>query len=204
MKPQIELLLLDVDGVLLQYQRTQRLLHLAETLQVPIERVWQALFETGLEADYDCGAVDTAGYLQRLSDGLDADVDAALWVAARLVASHPQPAVIQRLLALPASLRLGVLTNNGPLMAQVVERLLPALHGRLHGRVLCSGMLGGRKPAPSVFLHALQRLQAVPHRTLFVDDLFTNVRGARLAGLHAETVRNGRDLGKVLKRYGLG
>jgi FMN phosphatase YigB (HAD superfamily) len=40
-----------------------------------------------------------------------------------------------------------------------------------------------------------------PARTLFVDDLFANVRGARAAGLHAETVRDGRGLGKVLKRY---
>jgi len=43
-----------------------------------------------------------------------------------------------------------------------------------------------------------------PARTLFVDDLFANVRGARAAGLHAETVRDGRGLGKVLKRYAVG
>ncbi|GAB3062984.1 HAD-IA family hydrolase [Stenotrophomonas tumulicola] len=204
MKPQIELLLLDVDGVLLHYQRTRRVLHLACALQVPTEQVHQALYESGLEADYDAGIIDTPGYLKQLGDDLDAQVDPALWVAARMAASRAQASVIQRLLALPATLRLGLLTNNGPLMAEVIEQLLPDLHGRLQGRVLCSGMLGGRKPAPAVFLQALQHLQATPQRTLFVDDLFTNVRGARQAGLHAETVRDGRGLGRVLKRYRLG
>jgi len=40
-------------------------------------------------------------------------------------------------------------------------------------------------------------------RTLFVDDLFTNVRGARQAGLRAETATDSRSIGKVLKRYAL-
>ncbi len=201
----IDLLLLDVDGVLLDYQRALRVRHLADALQVPAQRVGQVLFESGLESDYDRGAVTTDDYLRRLGAGLQAamKVDETLWIAARLAASRPRMDVVQRLLALPPSLPLAVLTNNGPLMAHVLQHALPLLHSRLQGRVLCSGMLGGRKPEPSVFLHALQRLRAEPSRTLFVDDLFVNVRGARQAGLHAETVRDGRSLGRVLKRYGL-
>jgi len=203
MKPRIDLLLLDVDGVLLDYQRARRIGHLADALRVPPARVQQVLYESGLESSYDRGAMTTAEYLQQLSEGLRADVDEALWIAARLAASRPQPDVIQRLLALPSMPALAVLTNNGPLMAQVLQPLLPLLHARWEGRVLCSGMLGGRKPDPAVFLRALQRLRAVPSHTLFIDDLFVNVRGARQAGLHAETVRDGRGLGKVLKRYGI-
>ncbi|WP_321169841.1 HAD-IA family hydrolase, partial [Stenotrophomonas sp. SG1] len=71
----------------------------------------------------------------------------------------------------------------------------------LQGRVFCSADFGLRKPAPAVFLRTLDALDVAPAHTLFVDDLFANVRGARAAGLHAETVRDGRGLGKVLKRY---
>ncbi len=201
----IDLLLLDVDGVLLDYQRALRVRHLADALQVPAQRVGQVLFESGLESAYDRGAVATDTYLRRLGAGLQTamDVDEMLWITARLVASRPRMDVVQRMLALPSSLPLAVLTNNGPLMKRVLPRALPLLHPRLEGRVLCSGMLGGRKPEPGVFLHALHQLKAEPSRTLFVDDLFVNVRGARKAGLHAETVRDGRSLGRVLKRYGL-
>ncbi|HYQ25303.1 HAD-IA family hydrolase [Stenotrophomonas sp.] len=200
---EIRLLLLDVDGVLLHYQRPQRVMHLAHALQRSSAQVQAALFDSGLEIAYDAGELDTAAYLDQLSEALQTHVDATTWLAARVAACRPQLAVVQRLLAIDERLPLGVLTNNGPLMAQVLPILLPGLHNRLQPRVLCSGMLGGRKPDPALFKRALQRLDVEARHTLFVDDLFVNVRGARAAGLHAETVRDGRGLGKVLKRYAI-
>ena len=70
--------------------------------------------------------------------------------------------------------------------------------------VLTSGGLQRRKPAPATFTHALELLGWDAASTLFVDDRFTNVQGAREAGLHAETVTGGRTLGKALKRYAFG
>ncbi|NIJ68901.1 HAD-IA family hydrolase [Xanthomonas sp. 60] len=201
MSPMIELLLLDVDGVLLEYQRAVRLRYLADALRRPVAQIEQALSGTGLDRAYASGAIDTAGYLHALSCQLQVTVDEATWVEARVAASGPRPAVIQRLLELPTALRIAVLTNNGPLMAAVIMRQLPALAPRLRGNLLCSGSLGARKPDPAVFTRALQRLHATAQRTLFVDDLFVNVRGARQAGLHADTVHDARSLGRVLRRY---
>ncbi|HDS1579846.1 TPA: HAD-IA family hydrolase [Stenotrophomonas maltophilia] len=198
----IDLLLLDVDGVLVHYQRAQRVLHLAQALAVPAEAVQAALYDSGLEAAHDSGTLDAASYLERLGEQLGRRVDAQTWMAARQAASHPQPAVLQRLQML--QLPLAVLTNNGALLAQALPTLLPELFPALQGRVFCSADFGLRKPAPAVFLRTLEVLGVAPAHTLFIDDLFTNVRGARLAGLHAETVRDGRGLGKVLKRYRIG
>lgn len=195
----IDLLLLDVDGVLVQYQRAQRVLHLAQALDVPAASVQAALYESGLETAHDSGALDATAYLARLGQQLGRTVDARTWIAARQAASHPQDAVLQRLEHLQVPL--AVLTNNGALMVQALPSLLPALFPALHGRVFCSADFGLRKPQPAVFQRVLEVLQVAPARTLFVDDLFANVRGARAAGLHAETVRDGRGLGKVLKHY---
>ena len=198
----IDLLLLDVDGVLVQYQRGQRVLHLARTLQVPTHAVQAALYDSGLEAAHDTGTLDGPAYLAQLSRQLGRTVDMHTWIAARQAASHPQPAVLQRLQRLQTlQLPMAVLTNNGALMQQALPTLLPELFPALQGRVFCSADFGLRKPAPAVFLRTLEALGVAPARTLFVDDLFANVRGARAAGLHAETVRDGRGLGKVLKRY---
>lgn len=198
----IDLLLLDVDGVLVQYQRAQRVLHLAEALDVAPETVQAALYDCGLEAQHDCGVLDGPTYLAQLSRQLGRTVDMYTWIAARQAASHPQPAVLQRLQRLQTlQLPMAVLTNNGALMQQALPTLLPELFPALQGRVFCSADFGLRKPAPAVFLRTLEALGVAPARTLFVDDLFANVRGARAAGLHAETVRDGRGLGKVLKRY---
>lgn len=195
----IDLLLLDVDGVLVQYQRAQRVLQLANALQVPTQAVQAALYDSGLEAAHDDGTLEGPAYLARLGERLGRTVDVATWIAARQAASHPQAAVLQRLQGL--QLPMAVLTNNGALMVQALPTLLPELFPALQGRVFCSADFGLRKPAPAVFLRTLDALGVVPSHTLFVDDLFANVRGARAAGLHAETVRDGRGLGKVLKRY---
>lgn len=195
----IDLLLLDVDGVLVQYQRAQRVLRLAQALGVAPAAVQAALFDSGLEAAHDSGALDGPAYLLRVGELLHRTVDVDTWTAARQAASHPQPAVLQRLQAL--QLPMAVLTNNGAMMKQALPSLLPELFPALLGRVFCSADFGLRKPAPEVFLRTLETLGVAPAHTLFVDDLFANVRGARAAGLHAETVRDGRGLGKVLKRY---
>jgi len=195
----IDLLLLDVDGVLVHYQRAQRVLYLAQALDVVPETVQAALYDSGLEAAHDNGTLDGPAYLAQLSKQLGRNVDVHTWIAARQAASHPQAAVLQRLQAL--QLPMAVLTNNGALMQQALPTLLPELFPALQDRVFCSADFGLRKPAPEVFLRTLEVLGVAPARTLFVDDLFANVRGARAAGLHAETVRDGRGLGKVLKRY---
>lgn len=75
---------------------------------------------------------------------------------------------------------------------------------RIEGRVLTSGGLQMRKPATATFTRALDVLGWDAGSTLFVDDKFTNVQGARDAGLHAETVTDARSFGKALKRYVFG
>lgn len=112
--------------------------------------------------------------------------------------------VLARAVALHADVALGVLTNNGALMAQAIPRIVAPLAARIEGRVLTSGGLQRRKPAPSTFTHALDLLGWDAATTLFVDDLFTNVQGAREAGLHAETVTDARSFNKALKRYAVG
>lgn len=198
------LLLLDFDGVLASYSRPRRLAALASAAACPPQRVQQVLFEQGLELAYDAGALDTQAYLTQLSDGLGHPIDCATWIAARVAACRADPAVVAQVLAVSTTAAVAVLTNNGPLMTEAIARIVPALFPLLQGRVLCSGALGGRKPQQEVYQRALAQLDADPARTLFVDDLFVNVRGARAAGLHADTVRDARALRRVLKRYGLG
>ncbi|MEA9577580.1 HAD-IA family hydrolase [Xanthomonas nasturtii] len=198
------LLLLDFDGVLASYSRPRRLAALATAAACPPQRVQQVLFEQGLERAYDTGELDTQAYLTQLSDGLGHPIDRTTWIAARVAACRADPAVVAQVLAVSATTAVAVLTNNGPLMAEAIAQLVPSLFPLLQGRVLCSGALGGRKPQLQVYQRALAQLGAEPARTLFVDDLFVNVRGARAAGLHADTVRDARALRRVLKRYGLG
>jgi len=198
----IECLLLDFDGVLVRHARHLRVRHLAASVGCSAAQVQAALFDSGLEHAYDTGMA-TDAYLQQLGEALHSPISVAQWQAARIAACAPDAGVIERIEQIARMLPIGILTNNGALMAQTIPQLLPSLADALHGRILCSGALGGRKPDPAVFTQAVALLGARAGRTLFIDDLFTNVRGARQAGLQAETATDSRSIGKVLKRYAL-
>jgi len=201
--PRLDLLLLDFDGVLARYERSLRCAHLAATAGCEPARVMEVLFASGLETAYDSGALSTADYLRRLGDGLGARIAEDAWVAARVAACAADPRILAMVALVAQQRPVAVLTNNGPLMAQAIPWIVPDLFPILEGRVLCSGMLGGRKPDAAVYHQALARLAAHAPATLFVDDLFVNVQGARRAGLHADTVRDARSMRRVLVRYGL-
>ncbi|RRJ44086.1 hydrolase [Xanthomonas vasicola pv. musacearum] len=197
------LLLLDFDGVLAHYARPRRMAALATAAGCSPQRVHEVLFAQGLERAYDAGAIDTHAYLAQLSEELRHPIDRATWITARVAACRADPSVVAQVLAVSATTAVAVLTNNGPLMLDAIERVVPSLFPLLQDRVLCSGALGGRKPDVQVYPRALAQLGQRAEHTLFVDDLFVNVRGARAAGLHADTVRDARALRRVLKRYGL-
>lgn len=204
MKPRIHQVLFDFDGVLAQYRHEVRIAHLAAHAQCEHEHVRSVLFTSGLESEYDSGAIDTTTYLRRLGDAIDAAIDEETWIASRMAGSTAIDDVLIRIAAIHPDVAMGVLTNNGALMTQAIPRIVAPVAARIEGRVLTSGGLQRRKPLPSTFTHALDLLGWDAATTLFVDDLFTNVQGARDAGLHAETVTDGRSLGKVLKRYVFG
>ena len=198
-----DLVLLDFDGVIADYARPRRIAALAMACGAAPERMHRVLFEEGLEAAYDAGRLDTATYLARLSEAIGQPVDAASWIAARVAGTRVRPAVVEMIHSLSGHAGVAVLTNNGPLIEAVVRTIAPGLFPLLDGRVLASGMLGLRKPTAEAYRRALAVLDASPARTLFVDDLFVNVRGARACGLQADTVRDARSLRRLLQRHRL-
>lgn len=201
MRPRIQRILFDFDQVLAPYRHEVRIAALASHAGCSAEQVREVLFASGLETEFDTGAIDTATYLGRLGDGLGRPVDAQAWIAARMAGSVAQRPMLERVAALDAGLELAVLTNNGVLMEQAIPRILGPLAARFAGRVLCSGALRLRKPDPAVFRRALERLGWPVQGTLFVDDSFANVKAARGIGLHADTVTGPRSLGRALRRY---
>lgn len=201
--PRLRLVLLDLDGVLVRYSHHARLASLARVAGCTPAHVSKVMFDSGLERAYDCGVLDTATYLQRLGTALGATIDAAAWIEARVAGTQADPAVLACVASLVPRVEVGVLTNNGALMRDAMPRILAPLFPMLDGRALCSGVLGVRKPNRAIFEHALTHFDVRAQETLFVDDLFVNVQGARAAGLHADTVVDARSLRTVLRRYGL-
>ncbi|GAB6197419.1 HAD-IA family hydrolase [Lysobacter xanthus] len=204
MTPAPTLVLFDLDGVLVEYDRGARVRHLAEALRVEPAAVHAALFESGLEDRFDAGTIGARDYLAALGDALGVAVDVATWAAARGAAMRLDPATVGLLRAVARRCDVAILTNNGGLLLDVLPRLLPSLADVFGERMLCSGGFGVRKPEPRVYLDAVRHLGHAPASTLFLDDAPANVDGARRAGLRSAHVPQSAALGDVLRAYGLG
>ena len=197
------LVLFDLDGVLVHYDRERRVRHLGAALGRDPAQVFAMLFESGLESRYDGGELGTDAYLDALGSALGCHVDRATWTAARGAAMRVDAQTLRLLDNAARHCELAILTNNGPLLGEVLPLALPALFPRFEGRVLCSGDLGAAKPAARAYLAALERLGHVPARVLFLDDNAGNVAGARAAGLRAECVPAPGQFADILADYGL-
>jgi len=81
-----------------------------------------------------------------------------------------------------------MITNNIREYADVWRALLPM--EELFDLVVDSSQVGMRKPNPSIFRLALDRLGGLaPERTVFLDDSEANVNAARSLGMHTVHVR---------------
>jgi len=62
---------------------------------------------------------------------------------------------------------------------------LTGLASYFGGRLFTSEMVKRGKPAPDLFLHAAERMQASPRRTLVIEDSISGVKAAKAAGMTA-------------------
>lgn len=185
MLPRPKLLLLDLDGVLVEYRQPLRCRALAEASGASADYVQRALFGSGLESRSDRGEFDLDAYLDLLRSDWGLDIPMASFLAARRLATRVHPGMMERCQALAGQAQLGVLSNNGHWLFQHMEKVLPELVPLFRPRFVTSGSLRVAKPDAQAFTLCLQRLGFACHSTLFVDDKPANVDGARQAGLDA-------------------
>jgi putative hydrolase of the HAD superfamily len=198
------LVVFDLDGVLVSYDRSGRVAHLGAALDRDPELVQAALFgASALEDRYDAGAMSTDDYLAELGDTLGCHVDRPTWAAARIASMHCPVDTCLRVASLAHRCEVAILSNNGAMVADILPHAIPALFPTFENRVFCSGVLGSSKPSPECFLRVVEHLGHTPQHTLFLDDNFDNVEGARSAGLFAEHVAQPGRFDAILACYNL-
>ncbi len=189
-------LLLDLAGVLFEFDHEHRLGVLGTCLGLTAGQVNALLWQSGFSADCDAGrypdaAAVRAGIRHRTGyAGSDEALDAA-WCSA----FRPDPDVLGLLAGRPG--RRAVFTNNGPLEEQVLTRLYPEAFEPFEYSFFCY-RLAASKPDPAVY-HEVAGLLAIPPGLIsFADDSADNVDAARQCGWKAVHYRSAADLAALL------
>ena len=69
--------------------------------------------------------------------------------------------------------------------------------------VVISANIGVLKPSEKIYQYLLDRYQLVPQDTVFIDDLHTNVEGARMVGMEGIHFSDAAACRNELKRLGV-
>ncbi|HEX5756188.1 MAG TPA: HAD family phosphatase [Arenimonas sp.] len=197
------LLLFDLDGVLVRYDRATRVQALAERCGVSMQEVAQALFGSGLEDAADRGQLDTRRYLGALSELLGTPVTVEDCVHARAQSMHAEAAVLDLARRAGRHCRLAIFSNNGSLLREQLRAMCPSLFPLFDDRVRVSADLRACKPEPDAFRRCLESLEVDAGDTLFIDDNAGNVHGARMAGLRVHHYRGISELRDTLNHFAL-
>ena len=198
----VELLVLDVNGVLYRYDVDRRVAALADRLDRSPDEVRAAVFDSGIEDRADAGELAPGDYLRAISDELGTELDRATWTAALAGAVTPNEPVLELLAGLAGAVAMATLSNNGLLVEEQVDSIYPRLR-ELGIAVHVAAEFGDSKPERDVYLDVCERHGVDPGRAAFVDDKARNVEGAERAGLRAHRFEGVDGLRRFLGELGL-
>ena len=200
---EISLVLLDLNGVLYQYDRAVRIAALSGVSGLAEAAIKAAVWDSGFEDSGDAGALDAASYLHGFGAVIGHDLSEAEWLGALQAAIAPIPAALGLLPRIPPDVACAVLTNNNLLVQKHFSTLYPEVAERVGSRSYVSAEFGARKPDPEVYRRCLARLGVEPVAALFIDDNEANVAGAIAAGLAGHHSLGHADLLTALDSRGL-
>jgi HAD superfamily hydrolase (TIGR01509 family) len=98
--------------------------------------------------------------------------------------------------------RIAFLSNSNEIHAEVIPRKFSTLF-RKDDRFIFSHRFRVAKPDPELFRRALEVVGALPHHTVFIDDLVENIIAARGVGMKAFQFTGAIELTRTLEEEGL-
>jgi putative hydrolase of the HAD superfamily len=193
----------DLGRVVLWFDNGVFLRKLAERAGRPFEEVKAIVHgDLGLIRRFDGGAVTPAGFHERVTSAVGADMSREEFYEIYNDIFTPVPAVIDVLARIKAAgYKTLLLSNTDPERFGFVRRRFPEILF-FDGYVL-SYELKLLKPDPAIYLAAARLAGSAPSECVFIDDMEENVKGAAAAGLAGIVYRPETDLAAELRKLGL-
>jgi glucose-1-phosphatase len=194
----IDALLFDFGGILVEIDFDRVLARWAELAGVPIDPVKARFSHGDAYRRHERGELDEAAYYQSLRDSIGLALTDAQFADgwARVLGDEiaPTVALVPRLAErIPCHL---FSNTNFAHYAIWAARHAAALAPFKRRFISCE--MGCRKPDADAFTRVSQAIGVAPGRILFFDDTKANIEGARAAGVQAVWVRSPDDLRRAV------
>ena len=180
------LILFDLGNVLLTFDHHLACQQMGEVAGIPEQRVWQVVFEEGLQRRLERGDLTAAEFYDEFCAQARCrpDMAALMHAGCAIFQLHvPVVPIVAHLRA--AGYRLGILSNTCEPHWDYVSRGRFAIIAKYFDPCVLSYRVGAMKPERKIFEAASEAAGMAPEELLFLDDQPANVDGARAAGLDA-------------------
>lgn len=187
MRNEIEVILFDLGNVILpfdHYQIAEKLLPFTnrKDFQDP-RKIFSYLFdfEKGAINGYETGNGSSHDFFRMLKDHLQLTISFENFKLIWNDIFWENEEVSQLIRSLKGKKRLGLLSNTNPLHFDYASKKFPIL--KVFDRWILSHEVGFKKPAPQIFLKAIEWASVEPEKILFIDDMESHVKAAVSLGM---------------------
>lgn len=151
-----------------------------------------------LMAELERGAMDFEAFHARFGEGMGKPCELDIFRELFLGSIHERVAMFQVLQSVPKDYRVAMLSNNVPLLCDVV-RDDPRMQRIEH--FVFSNEIGVRKPDAKAFAALSEALEVAPQATVFIDDNADNIAACEalgFQGIHLDTMAGFRQRWQAL------
>jgi glucose-1-phosphatase len=190
----------DLGNVVLWFDHDLACRQMGAVAGVPAKQVHEAVYASGLEHEYELGAIDDRQFYEAFCEKTGARPDMAALLSAGSDIFKLNVPIMPVIAALDsAGYRLGLLSNTcAAHWTFCGQGRFGILHFAFHVYAL-SFQIGVCKPDPKIFAAAAQMAGVAPEEIFFVDDIVGHVTAARAAGFDAVLYTGVQDLVEELR-----
>jgi len=178
------IVLFDLGNVIATFDPAPRLLELGRRSGLESSEVERRLATDDFWRDTDRGVYSAAEMHERICALLGCKFSREELLRLQALAFSVRQEVVRIAEEISARKRVGILTNNAPLLRDALPEHLPALV-RVFSPILFSFQFGHTKPERELFDAVASDLALTPAEIFFIDDQPSHVQAAREAGWEA-------------------
>jgi putative hydrolase of the HAD superfamily len=193
------IVLFDLGDVLARFDRAPRLAEYARRSGLTPLEVRERLATDQFWRDTDRGLYSADQMERRICELLGCAFSRAELLRLQAAAFTLRPEILSIAERVATRTRVGILTNNAPLLKEALPIHLPEL-ARTFDPILYSFEFGHVKPERALFEAVTARLALAPRQIFFVDDQESHVAAARAVGWGALRFESAEQLERSLPR----
>ena len=196
------LVLFDLGDVLASFDPAPRIAEYAQRSGLSAREVLRRLVDSDFSNDCDRGRYSAEQMRAELSSRLGTDFDRAELLRLQAAAFSLRPEMLRLASEVARKTRVGILTNNSPLLEEAFAEHFPGLCDAFEP-LLFSHRFGHTKPDAELFARATAAVGEAGTDILFIDDQEAHVTAARRAGWQARRFVSALETRRELSEMGL-